>query len=116
MGKRKAKQGAKGGPKVGSSELTYVPTEAPPLNEPTAGATGAAAPGSSQEVPNSNVAPQGVTWPNRYQLPTSPVEVNRPIGPTYQEEAVETVYVDAESSEVANQFWLLLERAGYEVW
>lgn len=116
MGKRKAEQKTEWTPNVESVGLTQAPAEAPPLDEPTAGTTGAAVPCIAQEVPNPNEVPQGVTGPNRYQLPTGPVVVDRPTGPTYQEEAVETVNVDAESSEIANQFWLLLERAGYEVW
>ena len=116
MNKRKAKQRAKWTPSIENVGLPQAPAEAPLLDEPPASPTGATFPVLIHEAPNLSEVSQGVTGPNRYQLPIGPAEVDRPTSSVTQEDTRETVYVEAESIDIANQYWLLLERAGYEVW
>ena len=116
MGKRKAEQSAKWTQTLENVGLPQTPAEAPLLDKPTAGLTGATVPVLTHEDPNPSEVSQGVIGPNWYQLPTGPTEVERPTGVVTQEDTRETVYVETESIDLANQFWLLLERAGYEVW
>ena len=123
MGKRKAEQRYEVRPKVEVAELKSGSAEVPTTTGPTAQATGVTNPVSVQGVQNLdvaggslNVAPQRGTEPNRYQPHPSPVGADRSTGPTGREEVVNTAYVADEYSEVANQFWLLLERACFEVW
>ena len=123
MGKRKAEQRSEVRPEVEVVEIMRGSTEVPTPTGPTAQATGVTNPDSLQGVQNLdvaggslNVAPQRVTEPNRYQPHLSPVGADRSTGTTGREEVVNTAYVADEYSEVANQFWLLLERAGFEVW
>ena len=97
MGKRKAEQRAEWTPSIGNDGLPQAPAEAPLLNEPTVGLTGATVPVLIHEAPNPSEVSQGVTGPNRYQLPTGPTEVDRPTGSVTQEDTRETVYVEAES-------------------
>ena len=122
MGKRKAEQQSEVRPEVEVAELGSGSAEVPATTGPTAQATGVTNLISVQRVQsldvaegNLNVAPQRGTEPNRYQPHPSPVGTDRSTGPTGREEVVNHAYVAGEYSEVANQFWLLLERACFEV-
>ena len=123
MGKRKAEQRSEVPPEVEVAELGSGSSEVPAITGPTAQATGVTNLVSVQRVQsldvaegNLNGAPQRGTKPNMYQPHPSPVGTDRSMGPMGREEVVNPAHMAGKYSEVANQFWLLLERAGFEVW
>ena len=63
MGKRKAEQRAEWTPSIENDGLPQAPAEAPLLDEPTAGLTGATVPVLTHEAPNPSEVSQGLQVP-----------------------------------------------------
>ena len=123
MGKRKAEPWSEVGSEAKSAEPDNRSAEAPTQQDQTVHTASSASPVRSQGVltcdgagTTSDVAPQGVEGCTRYRLPTDPIGTERLTSPTVTEETASPTAVAAKNSAAANWFWLLLERAGYEVW
>lgn len=114
MGKRKAEPWSEVGLEAKSTESNNKSIEASTQQDQTVHTASSASPVRPQGVltcdgagATSDVAPQG--------LRVAPGTGYRPTQLEQTEETASPTAVAAESSAAANWFWLLLERAGYEV-